>query len=393
MKIIRNLDPPQRSFFLFGPRGTGKSTWLRAHFPGSLWFNLLRSHELLELTRDPESFRRRVEGLPAGSWVIVDEVQRAPELLNEVHDLIATHGDDRFRFALTGSSARKLKRSGVNLLAGRAVRRNFFPVTGRELLENRISFSVRDLLKWGTLPRIFAESTDADRIDFLESYVDTYLKEEIKEEGLIRKLDPFLRFLGIASQLNGQVLNLETLAREAAVSRSTVQGYFDVLLDTLIGFRLEALQPRFRIKETAHPKFYFFDPGVTRVLAGTHRNEMSAQEKGALFETLVLGELRAWLESTRSGQSLAYWSVPSGGEVDILVCEGKTPVLAIEVKASERYRSEMSHTLRMLMDEGKVKRGWVVLLDSEGPSVSQRDGQVEVLSYTEFCRRLWSQGV
>ena len=390
MKLNRHLTPPSRSFFLFGPRGTGKSTWLRTHFPQALWFNLLRNQELLELVRDPGSFRRKVEGLPAGSWVVLDEIQRAPDLLNEVHDIIATQGDDHYRFALTGSSARKIKRSGANLLAGRAIRRNFFPITGKELAENQLQRTTDELLRWGTLPRIFSEESDAERIEFLEAYVDTYIKEEIKEETLVRKLEPFLRFLSIASNLNGQILNLETIAREAAVSRSTAQGYFEVLSDTLVGFQLEALKPRFRIKETAHPKFYFFDCGVTRVLAGTHRSPITPQERGMLFETLILSELRAWLEASRSGLKLNYWSVPSGGEVDVLISDGKSPLLGIEIKSADQYRSEMSQTLRTLMTEGHLPAAWVVLPDSDSLKSPQKDGAVEILSYTDFCTRIWN---
>ena len=244
--FTRRYRVPDHSFFLFGPRGTGKSTWLRQVVPDALWFDLLRTHTLLGLIRQPESFRQQVEARPHGSWVVVDEVQRLPSLLNEVHSLIAETGP-KFRFALSGSSARKLKRLDVNLLAGRAVNRQFFPLTAAEL---DFDFDLDQALRFGLLPQIHAEPLHA--LEVLEAYVSNYIREEIQQEALVRSLDSFARFLEIAALMTGQVVNVAGLARDAAVARPTVQGYFNVLVDTLIGFWLPAWHRRAAAAGAAH---------------------------------------------------------------------------------------------------------------------------------------------
>ncbi|HEY9174250.1 MAG TPA: AAA family ATPase, partial [Verrucomicrobiae bacterium] len=205
--FTRQQPLPERSFFLFGPRGTGKTTWLRQVLPKALWFDLLRTQTLLELHQRPESFRQQVEARPAGSWVVVDEVQRAPALLNEVHALIAEHGR-AFRFALSGSSARKLKRLDVNLLAGRALNRQFFPLTAAEM---NFDFDPDSVLRFGLLPQI--RSDPAYATDALEAYVANYLREEIQQEALVKRLDSFARFLQVATLMNGQIVNVAGIAR------------------------------------------------------------------------------------------------------------------------------------------------------------------------------------
>ena len=254
----RQLTLPARSFFLFGPRGTGKTTWLRQMLPTALWFDLLRTRTFLELSQQPEEFRQRVEALRRGSWVVVDEVQRVPALLHEVHALISEHGRD-YRFALSGSSARKLKRLDVDLLAGRVINRRFFPLTAAEL---RYDVEPDRVLRFGLLPQVQSDPKYA--VDTLDAYVSNYLREEIQQEALVRRLDSFARFLQVAALMNGQIVNVSGIARDAAVARPTVQGYFDTLIDTLIGFWLPAWQPRAKVKEVAHPKFYLFDCGVVR---------------------------------------------------------------------------------------------------------------------------------
>ena len=243
----RRLALPRHSFFLFGPRGTGKSTWLRQQLPDALWFDLLRLPTVLQLTRQPELFRSQVEALPKGAWVVVDEVQRLPALLNEVHALIAEYGG-RYRFALSGSSARKLRRLDTNLLAGRAITRRFFPLTGAEL---DFDLDVNELLSTGCLPRVRSEPDAA--VDILDAYVGTYLREEIQQEALTKDVGAFARFLEVAAVSNGQVVNVAGVARDAGVARPTVARYFDVLVDTLIGSWLPAWRPRARIKGVQHP--------------------------------------------------------------------------------------------------------------------------------------------
>src|SRR5712692_1854330 len=291
----RRLPLPERSFLLLGPRGTGKTTWLRAQLPHARWYNLLLDRELLRLMRDPGSFRREVDALPRGSWVVVDEVQKLPSLLNEIHDALAS-APRRWRFALTGSSARRLRREDVNLLAGRVVTRRMLPLTVAELGSEP---APDDLLRFGGLPLVRSERGAASRIDLLEAYVETYLTQEIRAEALVRSLDSFTRFLEVAALANAQVTGVASLARDAAVARPTVQGYFEVLVDTLIGAWLPAWRPRAKVKEVQHPKFYFFDTGVVRALSGRLHEPLTDAERGPLLETYLLHELRAWIN--RSG--------------------------------------------------------------------------------------------
>src|SRR5574341_2872 len=226
----RRLAPPKRSFLLLGPRGTGKTTWLRAHLPDAHWYNLLLDREQLRLMRDPQLFRQEIEALPSGSWVVVDEVQKLPSLLNDVHDALAS-APRRWRFALTGSSARRLRREDVNLLAGRVVMRRMLPLTVAELGK---APSADDLLRFGMLPLVRSAKGAAERIDLLEAYFETYLTQEIRAEAMVRSLEAFTRFLEIAALANAQVTNTAALARDAAVARPTIQGYFEVLNDTLL---------------------------------------------------------------------------------------------------------------------------------------------------------------
>lgn len=380
----RLLAPPERSFFLFGPRGTGKTTWLRQAFPDALWFDLVRDAELLRLMRDPDAFRHGVEARPPGSWVVVDEVQRFPGLLNEVQDLIARHGR-RFRYALTGSSARRLRREQANLLAARVVNRRFFPLTAAELGRD---FRLDDALRWGTLPAVISESDVRTRTELLEAYVANYVTQEIRLEAAVRRLDAFTRFLEVAALANGQVTNVTALARDAAVARPTVQGYFETLVDTLLGAWLPAWRARARVKEVAHPKFYFFDAGVARALAGRLREPLERAERGPLLETYVLHELRAHQDRSGCGGEFSYWATPSHAEVDFVWTRAQRSV-AIEVKAAPRWRSEDGRALAGLVDAGAVERAYGVY---EGPA-PLRVGRLAVLPVAAFLDRLHAGAV
>ena len=302
--ITRQYRLPDHSFFLFGPRGTGKTTWLKHVLPDALWFDLLRTQVVLALSRQPESFRQQVEALPRGRWVVIDEIQRMPALLNEVHALIADRGR-AYRFALSGSSARKLKRLDVNLLAGRAINRQFFPLTASEL---GYDLGVDRVLRFGLLPQIHTESDHS--VDVLDAYVANYVREEIQQEALVRNLASFARFLEVAALVNGQVVNVAGIARDAAVARPTVQGYFATLEDTLMGCWLPAWRKRAKVKEVASPKFYLFDPGVARALAGRLREPLDGLERGFLLETWMLHELRAAMASRNLGGQSALLAHP-----------------------------------------------------------------------------------
>lgn len=375
--LSRALRLPDRSFFLFGPRGTGKTTWLRHCLPNALWFDLLRTHSVLALSRDPQSFRQQVEATPKGSWVVVDEIQRLPSLLNEVHALVAER-PGAHRFALSGSSARKLKRLDVNLLAGRAVNRQFFPLTAAEIGKD---FNLDRALRYGVLPQIQTDPSDA--IDVLDAYVTNYVREEVMQEALVRNLESFARFLEIAALMNGQVLNVAGVSRDAAVARPTVQGYFATLVDTLIGVWLPAWRRRAKVKEVASPKFYLFDPGVARALAGRAREPVEGSERGFLLETLVLHELRAAIAYLALGGQLQYWRTPSGTEVDFVWTRGHRAV-GIEVKASTAWRYEHGAALKRLIAEGQLTRGYGVYTGT----AELKDGPLRVWPVTTFFRRL-----
>lgn len=373
----RQLQAPRTSFFLFGPRGTGKSTWLRQQLPDAHWFDLLRMPLVVDLMRRPETFRSRIEALPKGSWVVVDEVQRMPALLDEVHALLAESGA-RYRFALSGSSARKLRRLEVNLLAGRAITRNFFPLTAAEL---DFDVGLDDMLATGCLPMVRKDPDAA--IDILDAYVSTYLREEVQQEALTKDIGGFARFLEVAALCNGQVVNIAGVARDAGVARPTVARHFEVLVDTLLGTWLPAWRPRARIKEVQHPKFFLFDPGVARGLAGRLRDPLSDTERGSLFETLVLHELRAAIAYQNLGGTLSYWRTPSGAEVDF-VWERGDKRIGIEVKASKRWRTEYGSALAELKQEGRITAAFGVYAGSE----RQRERGLTVLPFAAFARDL-----
>ncbi|MCX8091939.1 MAG: DUF4143 domain-containing protein [Verrucomicrobiae bacterium] len=378
LAMFTRLQPlPERSFFLFGPRGTGKTTWLRHVLPDALWFDLLRTQTLLELSRSPELFRQQVEARPRGSWVVLDEVQRLPALLNEVHALIAERGR-AYRFALSGSSARKLKRHDVNLLAGRAINRQLFPLTAAEL---SYDFDADSILRFGLLPQIRSDPDYAT--DALEAYVANYLREEIQQEALVKRLDSFARFLQITALMNGQIVNVAGIARDAAVARPTVQGYFETLTDTLIGFWLPAWQRRAKVKEVASPKFYLFDPGVARALAGRLREPLESHERGFLLETWVLHELRAAIAYQNLGGELRYWRTPAGSEVDFVWTRANRAV-GIEVKASPTWRPEFGAPLKGLIAQRIVKKGFGVYTGT----AELKDGPLRVLPLKRFLQVL-----
>ena len=376
--LTRLVTLPNRTFFLLGPRGTGKTTWLRSALKDARWYDLLLDRELVRLMRDPGSFRAEVMALPAGSWVVVDEVQRLPAILDDVQALL-TEVPDRYRFALTGSSARRIRREGANLLPGRAINRRFFPLTLSELGHAPTD----DLVRFGTLPAVCTAEDDTTRIELLEAYVANYVAQEIRIEATVRSLDAFTRFLDVAALANGQVTNVAGIARDAAVARPTVQGYFEVLVDTLLGVWLPAWRPRARVKEVGHSKFYFFDTGLVRALSGRLREPLEPVERGYLLETYVLHELRAHIDRASLGGELSYWRTPHGMEVDFVWTRG-TRSVAIEVKASARWRSEFDAGLTALSAAGHVERAFGVYLGD----VAQRRGPIDVLPLREFLARL-----
>ncbi len=379
--FTRRLELPARSFFLLGPRGTGKTTWLRQTVPDALWFDLLRTSTYLELSQRPDAFRQQVEAR-RGGWVVLDEVQRLPSLLNEVQALIAERGRT-YRFVMSGSSARKLRRLDVNLLAGRALNRQCFPLTAAEL---GFDLDLDRVLRFGLLPQIHDDPDYA--VDTLDAYVSNYLREEIQQEALVRRLDSFARFLQIAALMNGQVANVSSVARDAAVARPTVQGYLATLIDTLVGVWLPAWQRRAKVKEVASPKFYLFDPGVVRALAGRLREPLDGLERGFLLETWILHELRAAIAYRNLGGELRFWRTPSGSEVDFIWTRGSRAV-GIEVKAAAEWRHGSGDALKSLVADRIVRAGVGVYTGTR----ELKDGAIRVLPLMAFLKELTSGGI
>ena len=378
----RLLLPPKKSFFLFGPRGTGKSTWLKEHFEDAqLHIDLLKTTQYLKYKRDPAILSREVQALKPGSWVIIDEVQRVPELLNEVHSSLFEFKGS-VSFALTGSSARKLKKAEANLLAGRALHRKMFPLSALEIGK---SFELDQALRFGVLPAVHNAETDADRIELLDAYVETYLKEEIQQEALVRNLDSFFRFLQVASICHGQVMNLSNIARDVGVSRSTVQGYFEILQETLVGWTLPAFRLRAKVKEVAHSKFFGFDNGVYRALRGEHRNMPSALELGTLFEAYFLGEVRCLNSVLGLGGEMAYWRTESGNEVDLVWHRGSKRI-GMEMKYSTQWKPQYNSGLNTLLQEKKIQSAYGIYL---GKTVQKFDS-IWVFPYLEALKRIRS---
>lgn len=374
---------PSRSFFLLGPRGTGKTTWLRSILPqGEVrWYDLLDDRELARLVRSPEVFRAEVRALPSNSWVVVDEVQRLPDLLRDVHGLLTEHPEG-VRFALTGSSARKLRRAGVDLLPGRVVHRRFFPLT---LAERGPDLDIDEALRFGGLPAVVSEPDLRGKAELLTAYVDAYLTQEIRLDSTVKSLATFGRFLDVAALCNAATLNVTALSRDSAVARTTVQGYFETLADTLVGSLLPAWSSAVRVRESKHPKWYFFDPGVVRAITGRLHDRLLSEERGRLLETLIRGELEAAIDGLGSGGRLAYWGLPSETEVDF-IWHRSSHATGIEVKASERWRSEFGRGLTTLLDDKKIERGIVVYLGRH----PMRVGEIDVLPLADFVRKLWA---
>jgi uncharacterized protein len=387
--ISRLLHRPDRSFFLFGPRGTGKSTWLQKSIPDALTLDLLDASLFLELSRDPHRLESLITARPTGSWIILDEIQKIPPLLDEIHRLM---NFEKWNFALCGSSARKLRRGGANLLAGRALTLAMEGFSGYELKER---FDLEFALDWGMIPFVWNEPRDAS--DILSAYVNTYLKEELQAEGLIRNVPPFLRFLSVAGLFNGQTINARNIARDASVARSTVDSYFSVLVDTLIGHFLPAWRPGLKVREAALPKFYWFDPGVARASAGMLRDPADRQWQGTALETLIYHELRVYNEISRKHRPLYYYRTPAGVEIDFIIeTAGKRPqhnahVVSIEVKRSDRWDRRWEKPMRSLAANKSIKVEGMVGIYC-GSKRYQFD-DITVLPVVDFIHALYSGDV
>lgn len=340
--ISRFFQNPKQSFFLFGPRGTGKSTWTKLYFPDALRLDLLKSDMFRTYSAHPEKLRELVLGNPRQKVIIIDEVQKIPELLDVVHSLIEEKYN--LQFILTGSSARKLKRTGVDLLAGRAVMRTLHPFMAAELGS---FFNLEKSLQIGTLPLIVASENPQD---VLQTYAALYLKEEVQMEGLVRNIGNFARFLEAVSFSHASVLNISNAARECEIERKIIENYISIAEDLLLAYRVPVFAKRAKRKTISHPKFYFFDAGVFRSLRPSGPLDRPQEIEGAALEGLIAQHMRAWIAYQEQKNQLYFWRTYSGIEVDFIIY-GAENFIAIEVKNSNKIRIEDLRGLKLFKDE------------------------------------------
>lgn len=335
--IIRFFEPPHKSYFLFGARGTGKSTWIKQFYPKAKIIDLLEPDEYRNYTAFPERLKEFVLANKETVIFVIDEVQKAPDLLSVVHLLIEQH--QNWIFVLTGSSARKLKREGVDLLAGRAQLKHFHPFMAAELKDQ---FNLENALQNGLLPLVVNSS---DPQGDLKTYVALYMKEEVQMEGLVRNIGQFGRFLEAISFSQAAILNHANIARDCGVSGKTVENFVAILEDLLLGFKVPIFNKKAKRHLSVQPKFYFFDAGVYRALRPSGPLDQPEEIQGHALETLVAEHLRAWLAYSKESGELFFWRTKSGLEVDFIIY-GKIGFYALEVKNSNRIKPEDLRALK-----------------------------------------------
>ena len=372
---------PGRSFFLLGVRGVGKSTWIRETLPDAPLIDLLDEALFIDLLADQSLFRQMLSQQGPGDWVVVDEVQRIPALLNEVHRLIEERD---IRFALLGSSARRLKTAGTNLLAGRALHKAMHPLTPAEIGDD---FDLDEALRYGTIGLVWSAP---DRREVLASYAQLYLREEIRVEALVRNLSSFVRFLPVAALMHTQTINAAGIARDAGIARTTVNGYLEILEDTLLTTQLPAYEAKLRVRERRRPKLYWVDPGLVRAIK-RQLGPVTAEERGALLEGWVHGLLRTHNEYQHLYDDIGYWApTDSRTEVDfLLVRDGEH--LALEIKSAKRYNTTMLKGLRGVTDLPNLTRRILVY---EGSRRFRTEDGIDVWPMDDFHQalktdRLW----
>jgi predicted AAA+ superfamily ATPase len=369
----------KKSHFLFGPRSTGKSTAIGQQLGDkAVIVNLLRSSLLSTLIKSPGELEGIIDATTdfSTSMIVIDEIQKVPALLDEVHRLIEERS---FRFLLSGSSARQLKATGVNLLGGRAWISNMFPLTTEEL---KADFRLDHYLRYGGLPHVYTSSFPQDE---LEAYITTYLNEEIKMEGLVRKIPAFLEFLRLAALTNTQLLNFSTIASDTGVSATTIKEYYSILEDTLIGKLLQPWTKSIKRKAVATAKFYFFDTGVCHTLAETKSLERNSDLYGQSFEQLIFMEISAYLSYRNRKEKLRFWRSQDRYEVDFTVGDE----VAIEVKSTKKVHKDDFRGVNALREEGIFKSFFIV---SNDPVDIVRDG-VHCLNWKVFLKRLWADQI
>jgi predicted AAA+ superfamily ATPase len=362
------------SYFIFGPRGTGKTSWLKSYYRDAIYVDLLKSSILNDLRVHPERLWNLIPKNYKGP-IIIDEIQKLPALLDEIHSLM-NENKGKYQFILTGSSARKLRRAGVNLLAGRVRVQNFYPLLSQELGED---FQLKKALQFGMLPE--AWTTD-DAKEYLEGYLQVYVDQEVRLEGLVRNVDDFARFLEAASLSQASVLNISNVSSDSGVPRKTVQTYFEILEDLLIAYRIPVFQKKAKRELIKHDKFYFFDCGLFQTIRPKGILDSESEVNGAAFETLILSQIKANNELLQLGYKMTYWHTRNHIEVDF-VLYGERGFLAIEAKSAGVIRErDLSGLREFKVDYPDAK---LVFLYG-GPT--KKIGDIHALNAEEFLRNI-----
>lgn len=360
------------SYFLWGARQTGKTTWLTTEYPNCRYYDLLRPTEFERLLRNPELLSQELDGFGEGDIVVIDEIQKLPLLLDEVHYLIQRKG---IQFVLSGSSARKLKRVGTNLLGGRASLEQMFPLVSAEIPD----FDIMRAVNNGMIPRHYAVSNPTQR---LRGYIGVYLNEEIREEALARNLSTFARFLEVAAQCDGEVLVYKNVAQDCGIDHRTVKEYFAILQDTLVGYLIPGFTSSKKRRAIAAPKFYFFDVGITNYLLRRSNMALGTDAFGHAFEHFIIQELIAYIGYNHLCEQLSYWRTATGYEVDAVVGDGR---VAIEIMAVEEAKSRHTKGLKAFSEDYPEAKLYMVTFDKYRRTLNG----VSVVPAMEFLTSLW----
>lgn len=387
--MVQRISSPLKShsFFMFGARGVGKTSLLKKLLPESesvLWFNLLDDVLYTELMINPEVFEQRINAQNKKlEWVVIDEVQRVPKILNSVHKLIE---EKKIKFALTGSSARKLKKNAANLLGGRALINYLHPLTAFELGD---SFDLNEILNWGSLPYVINTSEELAKKEILKSYIAVYLRQEIKEEQIVRQLDPFVRFLEVAAQHNGKIVNAAKIGRESGVETSSILRYFEILCDTLVGFYLEPYHTSVRKIQSAKAKFYFFDIGVKRALENSLESKVIPQTFafGNNFEHFFILECIRLNDYYRTSYRFYYTATKDNVEIDLIVQFPNKNIWCLEIKSSNKVDETAFTYASSLAKELKTKKFIVVSLEEK----SRLYKEIEIHHWKDVLKMLFSE--
>jgi len=368
--IENRLD---EAMFLFGGRQTGKSTLLKERFPKAVYIDLLKSDVRNRFKQHPEEFRESLLRYPPETLVIVDEIQKVPDLLDEVHWLMVEKG---LWFILSGSSARKIKRSGANNLGGRAIPETLFPLVSAEIPD----FDLERAVQNGMIPRHYMVANARNR---MRAYIDLYLKEEIIEEALVQNVDEFVRFMEVAAIMDGEILNYENVASDCEVSANTVKAYYKILVDTLLGFEVPAYRKVIKRKLYKSPRFYYFDVGIANHLTKRYHLAPKTPEYGHAFEHLIMQEIVAYLGYTNSDEELTYWHTYENLEVDAVIGDAR---VAIEIKSKEHIDHDDKKGVTEFAKEHPDTKQIIVSRDR----ISRRSGDVDLYYVTDFFKALWA---